>query len=296
LLDYVRQGGALIIGVGEKTDISKLNREILVPAKAGYMKAVAVSSAKPGKGGKQPARKITLHEELLKSKDRALKEVKPMADVTKQLSIKLNEQISPVLSTSQGPILVNIPYKKGSIYLWTTDIDNLEWTSLGASAFVPIYHQWIVNESGQLRWKNYAIDSDSIFIHSLESEMRNDVAVTDPQRKRFKSIKKHYNTLHIGPFAKLGHYNINYGQDTILLAVNLAKKETNAGSKKEYYQEVKSFKSQHLRVEPDEILAALTGTSHRLWKLFVFGAIVFLLLEVLISRLLIPGTSLPRKA
>ena len=167
------------------------------------------------------------------------------------------------------------------------DIDDLEWTSIGVTSFVPTYHQWILNKSEHFHLENFLTDSDSIYVYPLNANNNSLVAILDPQGRPFKTFQKHYNELHIGPFPLLGHYQILSGEDTDIFAVNLAKPKK-MFSQKEYFETMEDFKNQHLIVNPDDAIKTLRGTFHPLWKLFILSAIVFLLLESWISRYFSP--------
>jgi hypothetical protein len=224
----------------------------------------------------------------LESGEQFLKKFAPSARVKPQMGMKHNPAADPVLSTPAGPLLLKREFKQGKIYLWTTDMDDLEWTTIGATAFVPTYHQWILNQSEQFQWKNFLVQSDSLYIHPLDQKNPDKVLILDPHNRHFTEYRKRYGELHIGPFPRLGHYRILSEQDTVIFAVNLAAPDP-SGSEKEYFHLIGAYKKQHTIVKPDEVIKTLQGTFHPLWKLFILSAAVFLLLEILISRFFFAG-------
>ncbi|MFC1583953.1 BatA domain-containing protein [Fibrobacterota bacterium] len=282
LLEYVRNGGTLLIGVGNNTDISRLNREILVPSKMGYLTPGKISVPDE----RRPADAVTtinLHGQSISPREHFLHKFNPVSYVNRQLLLKENKQVLPVLSNAKGLLLVKRSFKKGAIYLWTTDIDNLEWTGIGVTAFVPTFHQWVFNQSIRLEKRNLSGVSDSVYIHPLTAESRQDLLVLGPHDEPFKAFDKHYGELHLGPFSELGHYKILQGTDTTVFAVNLMRADK-ASSQEDYLQKIKPCRKQHRIVEAHDSLKTLRGTFHPLWKLFILSAIMFLFFEILIAR------------
>ncbi|MBF0432358.1 MAG: BatA domain-containing protein [Fibrobacteria bacterium] len=293
LQEYVRDGGTLVVGTGEQSDISLLNRKLLVPFKLGYLGQRKESE----KAGLSVG--VSLAEHTHTYPVEVYKELIKNTTVKQQYAININEGAQIVLATANGPLLIEHKVKSGKLFLWTTDIDNPGWTSIGASGIIPLFHNQLFEGTRHTDHKKLNISSDSTF--SLLSTMtekdqnngRHELTVLTPDKQPFSRIQKRHGYTEIGPFSKLGTYIILNKADTLSFSVNLAEKQMN-GKKEDFFVGIdpkeKTLREQYLVVGAEDALKSLRSAFHSLWKLFIFGAVIFFLLEIVISQIFLAKT------
>jgi hypothetical protein len=276
LLEYVRTGGTLVVSLGDRSDIPRLNREILVPAKMGY-----AGASGPGPSGKEKV-SIHLNADALDFEEPAFDGITLEARVSRQFKFMRDQNARVVLSTKTGPLLLRSDVLKGRLFLWITDPDNLEWTTLGFSAFLPLWYRTLLHDDTQEKWPSRQVDSDSIYIHNIPQNTLFQPVIQDPEGRPFNAVRKQYGHIHIGPFPDLGLYRLLNGEDTTLLAVNLAALPEPSGPG-EFRDKLKEGVSRQIEIlPPDKIRLGALPTRHPLWRLFAAAAAVFFLLEGLI--------------
>jgi hypothetical protein len=253
-----------------------LNREILVPAKMGYAGASDLGSS-----GKEEV-SIHLNADALDFEEPAFDGIILEARVSRQFKFMRDQNTRVVLSSKAGPLLLRSDVLKGRLFLWTTDTDNLEWTTLGFSAFLPLWYRTLLHDDTQEKWPARQVDSDSIYIKRAPQNTLFQPVVQDPEGRPFNAVRKQYGHIHIGPFPDLGLYRLLNGKDTTLLAVNLAALPEPFGPGT-FRDKLKGGVSRRIKIlQPDKLILSALPTRRPLWRVFAAAAAVFLLLEGII--------------
>jgi hypothetical protein len=289
-VEFVKGGGRLIIGVGKESDIPLLNRFLLQPLRMGRLGNLVEPPADAP---------VRADRQALAQLGRFPSDPGPLGTVRKRFAFAPDSGVEiPLSQGSPGEaVLAAREFHRGRVLLWTTDLDDLDWTDIGVHPLTPLIHQAVQENGIGDRAANLAVASDSIFTLALdpagEAGSASGAEVRDPDGRPFTKAKADGNRLRIGPFDKLGIYRILAGKDTLAFAVNLAR-AANAGagaSDRKNAEEaaresfLKDFKSQGGRVlvaEPDETMTT-RGAVRKLWPLLVLAALLLLLLEGLIS-------------
>jgi hypothetical protein len=312
-VEFVKQGGRLIIGVGRESDIPMLNRFLLQPLRLGRLGNLV--EAAPG----APPVPVTADRQALQRIGRLPPEPGNLGVVRKRFAFTPDSGVGILLAQGgpagpgapnpDGAVLAYRDFHRGQALLWTTDIDDLEWSDVGVSPLTPLLHQAFQEAGAGERAVNLAVASDSIHTVTLD---RGDAAaqalagpsgssgstassagieVRDPEGRPFTKVRAEGARLRIGPFDKLGIHLILSGSDTLAFAVNLAERGTGArGSEEDNAGDaraglLKALKPYHGRVTvvpPDGPISAPAST-RRLWPALLLAALLLLFLEGLIS-------------
>ncbi len=283
LQNYIKQGGTLIFIPGENIDIPRSNRNLLVPAQMGFLS----NREETRLADNQNNTELELKTQSLGDIHEALLALSPSSYIAKQYQITPHLNAEVLLQSKQGPLLLRSKMEKGFLYLWTTNLDNLEWTSLGASAFLPLLHQHIIGATDSDNWKNQEVHSDSQYVIPINSEASKKFEVISPSGKIFSEITERYNSRLIGPFPKTGVYQILNGKDSNYIAVNLAPMEEL--EKEELDKKLQNIKNsvKWIDFQKSMELIQLEGRIS-LWPYFLMAAALCLLLELALIRLLAP--------
>jgi hypothetical protein len=305
-VEFVKGGGRLIIGVGKESDIPLLNRFLLQPLRMGRLGNLVEPPADAP---------VRADRQALAQLGRFPADPGPLGTVRKRFAFAPDSGVEiPLSQGSPGEaVLAAREFHRGRVLLWTTDLDDLDWTDIGVHPLTPLIHQAVQENGIGDRAANLAVASDSVFTLAFDPAGADGYAgnaggslvspgaagsasgaeVRDPDGRPFTKVKADGSRLRIGPFDKLGIYRILSGKDTLAFAVNLAR-AANAGAgasdrrnAEEAAREsfLKEFKSQGGRVlvaEPDETMTT-HGAVRKLWPLLVLAALLLLLLEGLIS-------------
>lgn len=292
LLEFVKQGGRLIISVGESSDIPMLNRFLLQPLRLGRLGNLVRTSSSEKLGITQDSR--TWLENL--SND-----LGPLGHAEKRFEFFPDSGNKILIGGGQSnaAILVGQNYYRGRVLLWTTDVDDLTWTDLGVGPVLPLFHHAFENARTDNLSIPFYIASDSVLVWKDEQgaallpNKTSDIngsynpKVIDPNGDEFPKVQRlqEQNTvLRIGPFDKLGIYKIcRKEKDTTFFAVNLAKRNSNSeSSKAELLKTLKPFQSRIKVLSESEISSSESG-SEALWPKLIVAAILLLFLEGLIA-------------
>ena len=136
-----------------------------------------------------------------------------------------------LLSQGNPPeaVLAAREFHRGQALLWTTDIDDLEWSDIGVSPLIPLLHQAFQEGGSGDRSANLAVASDSLFTFAADPGggaasrgIGRSGRVRDPEGRAFTKVRADGSRLRIGPFDKLGIHRSSPASDTSAFAVNLA--------------------------------------------------------------------------
>jgi hypothetical protein len=285
IVEFVKRGGRLIIGVGRESEIPMLNRFLLQPLRLGRLGDLAEASAARGAVEANRGELARLG---------AVPETGPLGAVRKRFTFAADSGAAVLLSQAKEPILVERDFHQGKVLLWTTDIDDLDWSDLGIHPITPLLHQ-VFQESGAAGMTAEGAASDSVYTLTME-EAGARPAVVDPEGRPFTRVRIDGARLRIGPFDKLGLHRVITGRDTQAFAVNLAKSgpsaakagdwgRWNEGSREEFLKGLEAFKDR-VRVTFPESAADVRAAVRPLWKFFFLAAILLLFFEGLVSAAL----------
>jgi Aerotolerance regulator N-terminal len=304
VVEFVKRGGRLIIGVGEASDIPSLNRFLLQPLRMGRLgNLIETSTDHP----------ITLNKSAISTLGQLPKDLGNSGTVRKYFTFLPDSGTEILLSQAQGEnredpsdaILASHRYYRGKIFLWTTDIDNLNWTDLGVQPITPLLHQALQITGLDERVQNFSIASDSILTLSMQ-EFSNPTAIglnplqsnpseptpkiLDPDLRPFTRLRFDAQKWHIGPFDQIGIYQVILGRDTSSFAVNLASSVLEKGEWKKENQQAKSLILEAFKAYPGRLIVISDqhpplgqSTARALWPALLLASILLLFLEGLIA-------------
>lgn len=301
-VEFVKQGGRLIIGVGQESDVPMLNRFLLQPLRLGRLgNLVEAPSSAP----------VSLDRAALSGLGRLPPDLGAMGTVRKRFAFLPDSGTDVLLYQSgttgegespakpgEGPtrengILVERDFYRGKVLLWTTDLDDLNWSDLGVSPITPLLHQALQETGSEERAHNLSVASDSIFTLALPSDASDVGAgsgesalhpdVRDPDGRAFTKVRLDGHRLHIGPFDRLGIHRIILGGDTSAFAVNLASATAETrGDKDAILEGFAAFKGRVAVVSEEAPPVAHTAV-RAMWPALFLASILLLFLEGLIA-------------
>lgn len=296
IVEFVKRGGRLIVGAGRESDIPMLNRFLLQPLRLGRLGAVMEAN---------PPGRAEADAEALARLGGLPARSGPLGLLRKRFAFTPDSGTAILIRQGGEPVLAERDFQAGRVLLWTTDLDDLEWSDLGVAPLVPLLHRAFQEGAGGLT-ANRAVDSDSLLTLDLPASGAR-AEVRDPDGRPFTRARVEGGRLRLGPFDKLGLYRAAFGADTTVFAVNLASRgpatpqgeddwETwNAGKRAEFLAAFDAFKGRVLVALPgegDPVRAAVRP----LWRAFFLAAILLLFLEGLIASAFAMGNSDRRKA
>lgn len=304
-VEFVKRGGRLIIGVGRESDIPGLNRFLLQPLRMGRLGNLQDVAA--GVPVRADRRALTRFGAL------PVDQVS-LGAVRKRFAFAPDSGAEILLSQGSPPeaVLASRDFHRGQALLWTTDIDDLEWSDIGVSPLIPLLHQAFQEAGAGDRAVNLAVASDSLYTFAADPDVGRegtgyaDAAarpmVLDPEGRAFTKVRADGSRLRIGPFDKLGIHLIVSGKDTSAFAVNLARLEsrpgaasgsasvpdgelparTDAEARSVFMDAFKPYHGRVIALSPDEP-AAVHASVRKLWPALLLAALLLLFLEGLIS-------------
>jgi aerotolerance regulator-like protein len=231
-VEFVKSGGKLILGVGRESDIPGLNRFLLQPLRMGRLgNLLDVPAGVP----------VLADRSALSRLGRLPADPGTLGAVRKRFAFAPDSGAEILLSQGNPPeaVLAARDFHRGQVLLWTTDIDDLEWSDIGVSPLVPLLHQAFQEAGSGGGSSNRSVASDSLF--AFAADPGNGGAgtgspgasagpvVIDPEGRAFTKVRADGARLRIGPFDKLGIHLIVTGGDTSAFAVNLAQREAFSG-------------------------------------------------------------------
>ena len=232
-VEFVKRGGRLIIGVGRESDIPALNRFLLQPLRMGRLGNLQEVAA--GVPVKADIRALSRFGRLPMDQG-------SLGAVRKRFAFAPDSGAEILLSQGSPPeaVLAERDFHRGQVLLWTTDIDDLEWTDIGVSPLIPLLHQAFQEAGAGDRAVNLAVASDSLYGFAADpvvgragagsADAASRPLVLDPEGRAFTKVRADGSRLRIGPFDKLGIHLIVTGKDTSAFAVNLAQREARPGA------------------------------------------------------------------
>ena len=129
-----------------------------------------------------------------------------------------------LLAAGDAPILVHRRAGAGALLLWTTDVDDPEWTDLGAGPWVSLAHQAFLSGTWTSGIGLKTVASDSVL--RIPAPEGAKVRVIDPDGNAFPGLSGPPGNRMAGPFEHLGVYGVETGSDTARIAVILAENRT----------------------------------------------------------------------
>jgi hypothetical protein len=303
-VEFVKRGGRLIIGVGRDSDIPMLNRFLLQPLRLGRLGNLVETSANAP---------VSADRQALARLGRLPADPGSLGSVRKRFAFAPDSGTEILLSQggSDEAVLAARDFHRGQALLWTTDIDDLDWSDLGVNPLTPLLHQALQEATGLSAAGNSAVASDSVYTAVLEpgpgagdppggtsgtagSAFR--AEVRDPEGRPFTKVRMDGNRLRIGPFDKLGIHRIISGKDTSAFAVNLSLQsslgngpggeapsaDAREAAKEDFLKDFKAYHGRLLVAGPGDPVA-VQASVRRLWPALFLAAILLLFLEGLIS-------------
>ncbi len=290
-IQFVKGGGRLIVAAGRESDIPALNRFLLQPLRLGRLGGLADSA------GTVTANPSALARVGRASGDPAAA-AKSLGAVRKRYAFSPDSGTSTLLAQGGSAILAERDFHAGRVLLWTTDLDDLEWTDLGVSPLVPLLHQAFQEAAAGERAANLAVASDSLFLSQAPAGDEGPgtaAEVRDPAGRPFTRVRAEGGRLRIGPFDRLGAYRIVRGKDTTAFAVNLLPASSaspgpgsgeweaaEARAKEAFLAACAGYPNRVSVLSPEDPVSVRTA-ARRLWPAFLLGAILLLFLEALIA-------------
>ncbi len=296
-VEFVKRGGRLIIGVGRESDIPSVNRFLLQPLRMGRLGNLGETATG------QP---ISADRQALGRFGRIPIDPGSPGTVRKRFAYAPDSGAAILLfqGSPTEAVLAARDFQHGKVLLWTTDIDDLDWTDLGVNPLTPLLHQAFQEGAeggpGGSGNENRSVASDSVYATTLdaiagggESDIPSDgdktagsqPAVTDPDGRPFTKVRRDGNRLRIGPFDRLGIHRIIAGKDTFAFAVNLSRSESSPdqdSGKTEFLAACKPYRGRVTVLGPSDPVS-VEASVRRLWPALILAALLLLLLEGLIS-------------
>lgn len=297
LVEFVKRGGRLIVGVGRDSDVPLLNRFLLQPLRMGRLGAAIGSVGGPTDGPADGSRATVEPEALahlggLPANPGPLGLVRKRFAFTPDSGTAILARLTGSVGDGGGPVLAERDFHQGKVLLWTTDLDDLEWSDLGVAPLVPLLHRAFQEGGGGLT-ANRAVASDSVLVLDLpEPGMR--VEARDPEGRPFTRLRDEGGRLRLGPFDRTGIHTVRMGSDTVAFAVNLAPIGPvawrtmedwiawNADRKAAVMKALGPF-GRRVLVAPPEAAGTARAAVRPLWKAFFLAAILLLFLEGLVA-------------
>ncbi len=318
VVGFVKQGGRLIIGVGQESDIPMINRFLLQPLRLGRLGNVIEAASNAS---------ISIHRTALAGLGKVPKDLGSLGNVRKRFvflpdlgtDILLSQSgdagttegkdATQGVGTTQGVVLASRDFHRGKVLLWTTDIDDLNWSDIGVSPITPLLHQALQETGSEDRARNLSVASDSILTMTLEDNSAAALVpsnsetihpeIRDPQGRAFTRMRLDGRRLHVGPFDRLGLYQIFTGSDSIVFAVNLAGvsergggnsgkagledwEQENKDAKEAILKEFKPYQNRFTVLSKDQPAVAQAAV-WALWPTLFLVSILLLFLEGLIA-------------
>lgn len=286
-VEFVKQGGRLIVAAGRESDIPGLNRFLLQPLRLGRLGNL-VDGSGPVSADRQALARVAQAAGNVAAGN--------LGDVRKRYAFAPDSGTAILLTQAGAAVLAERDFNQGHALLWTTDIDDLDWTDLGVKPLVPLLHQAFQEAAAGERAANLAVAADSIYVLALPAGAEGSGAeARDPEGRPFTRTRIEGGRMRIGPFDKLGLYRVIQGKDTSDFAVNLlpsapsaptpASEEwtsTQAAAKAAFLAAGQPYHGRISVLAEDDPVTARTSV-RRLWPAFLLGAILLLFLEGLIS-------------
>jgi hypothetical protein len=290
LVEFVRNGGRLIVGVGRESDLPLLNRFLLQPLRMGRLgslaeapqgpRAEAVAEAMAGLGGlpSDPG---------------------PLGAVRKRFAFAPDSGTSVLIRQGGEPVLALRDFHRGKVLLWTTDLDDLDWTDLGVAPLIPLLHQAFQESAGGLT-SNRAVAADSTLVLDVPASGAAPVA-TGPEGRPFTRLRADGSRVRLGPFDKAGLHRVSWGRDTVVFAVNVEPRGPsqardleewdgwNRDGREEFLKGFEEFRGR-VTVASPEMEEGVRAAVRPLWKAFFLAAILLLFLEGLVASAFSPGS------
>lgn len=293
-VEFVKRGGRLIVAAGRESDIPLLNRFLLQPLRLGRLGNL-VDSAAPAAADRQALARMG------RASGDPAAAAAGLGMVRKRYAFFPDSGTDVLIAAGGAPVLAGRAFHRGHALVWSTDIDDLEWTDLGVSPLVPLLHQAFQEAAAGERAANRAAAADSFFHAPLPEAAAGTSAVgaevRDPEGRAFTKARVEGTRLRIGPFDRLGLHRVIAGGDTLAFAVNLLPEspagaaagpaeqgwaEANEAAREAFLEAMSPWRARIAVLSPDDPPAAQASV-RRLWPAFLLGAILLLFLEGLIS-------------
>ena len=202
---------------------------------------------------------------------------------------KLNNPDKTILSLNTGDPLLGVfngTDNSGSVFVLASDL-NSDWTDFTLKGvFVPMLHRIIFSASQSLQFRSRKLINHGISLTIPNKKIETEYQLVDPRGERSALLPEQTSSglrFNIQGIKSPGHYKIVTGNDlTAPLSLNHDSKEL----LRPYYD----FSDMTEQVETlqlnEDMGEQLTGarTGQELWRLFLFLALMMLLMEVLLIK------------
>jgi hypothetical protein len=271
----------VILILGRAADPGFWNRNLLVPMGVGRLTAM-----------RRTAEKLRPDPQAFARLGMAASEWGEPGEVKAHLEFRPDSGTVNLITAGGFSILAHGRVGAGRILLWTTDIDDPEWTDAGLGPWPALIHQAFSAGGAEPELRFTDADSLWTFPASESGELR----VTDPGGAPFPRVRRDPSGWRIGPFDLPGLYRAAADGDTAVAAVGVDRRhaipEDGEAARQRFLESLEETRARVL-LRPASAAAGLYGGLRlRLWVLAL--AALLLLAEGVVSLGLRPAPSAPR--
>lgn len=293
LAAWVRKGGTLVLTVGRSSDAAALSRRLLHPLGLGRLgEAMDIDSLEKPRLRAGALAEVPAFAGLAALAGRAgwtggvgrlyAWNPGPAATVLAEAGGKpllLFGAIRP--AAEAGPV--------GRVLLWTTDLDDLDWTGIGIGSLPPLLVQALAaSAAGEAGTGENLLEvhSDSIWpLPARGNPEGTGLALLKPDGLPFQALDSGGETPSAGPFDTLGLHRLALGPDSLLFAVNLAPAEDSVAEKRALFLGGEPALPSNLVLRDAALLGKADAASAlAIRPAFLLAAILLLLAEIVLSR------------
>ena len=286
--EIARNGGKVILGLGHNTDLALLNRNLLEPLGIGRLVELKQHTALAIKANSAAFSRLGIRIESWGAP----------GQVKSHVALQRDIGVSVLLSAGDDPILIHRQTGRGSLLLWTTDVDDPSWTDVGLGPWVALIHQIYAEGTWSSGIGMQWIASDSSLL--LPASESDEIRMIDPSGSPLPQPGRDPEGWRAGPFDRLGTYRVERRErdriDTSWIAVGLASNRLQPGT-----DDRERFLSAMEAVETRITLREAGGTWQNLYggfrlRTWLLGvAALLLFLEGVISLRLRPASFAARR-
>ena len=273
-VSLLRQGGKVILSLGQNSDIARLNRNLLVPLQIGSL--TTYSHHDPALVKPQGETFSTLGMDVSTWGE--------VGKVSSHLEFIPHQGTSVLLAANQSPILFYRKIAQGELLVWTTDLNNPESSDLGFGLWPALVNQHF---SGGIRTQGIGLQqiaSDSTWL--LLAPESESIKVLDPEGHPFPRVRPVPTGWQIGPFDQLGLYQVQMEKDSLRQAIHLdphrVVRNLSPSLREDFLASLGPQRAQVHLLQSDPRWTALYHGFHFRWILLLIAALL-LLVEGMVS-------------